>query len=278
MLGRVTRVCPPPEPPQTDRGRLQADRRRAAARRLPGRDAEPPRGRGLPRLGGDRLGHRPADRAPRRAVRRRRAAGLDRRRPSRSTSWRWSSRTTRGCGGWRSSTPPSTTPIARAAIVLPVAGGAHIHGVDHGVCFSTYPKLRTVLWGWRGPAVRGRRARRAAAHRGRAARRPRPAAGAAPVAGRDRGHAAAGRRAARPRPIPLPARRLAGDPLAAVLTPSRFRSVRLADQRHPRSIRPTLVRILVRSRRTIRRWSRNRRSRGPVPRLVRLADRERSVR
>jgi hypothetical protein len=34
--------------------------------------------------------------------------------------------------------------------VLPVAGGAHIHGVDHGVCFSTYPKLRTVLWGWRG--------------------------------------------------------------------------------------------------------------------------------
>jgi len=34
--------------------------------------------------------------------------------------------------------------------VLPVAGGDHIHGVDHGVCFSTYPKLRTVLWGWRG--------------------------------------------------------------------------------------------------------------------------------
>jgi hypothetical protein len=34
--------------------------------------------------------------------------------------------------------------------ILPVDGGRHIHGVDHGVCFSTVPKLRTVLWGWRG--------------------------------------------------------------------------------------------------------------------------------
>jgi hypothetical protein len=33
--------------------------------------------------------------------------------------------------------------------LLPVPGG-HIHGVDHGVCFSTVPKLRTVLWAWRG--------------------------------------------------------------------------------------------------------------------------------
>jgi uncharacterized repeat protein (TIGR03843 family) len=34
--------------------------------------------------------------------------------------------------------------------ILPVEGGAQIHGVDHGVCFSPVPKLRTVLWGWRG--------------------------------------------------------------------------------------------------------------------------------
>ena len=34
--------------------------------------------------------------------------------------------------------------------ILPVDGGPHIHGVDHGVCFSPVPKLRTVLWGWRG--------------------------------------------------------------------------------------------------------------------------------
>ena len=33
--------------------------------------------------------------------------------------------------------------------LLPAPGG-HVFGVDHGVCFSTVPKLRTVLWGWRG--------------------------------------------------------------------------------------------------------------------------------
>ena len=34
--------------------------------------------------------------------------------------------------------------------ILPVDGGRQILGVDHGVCFSSVPKLRTVLWGWRG--------------------------------------------------------------------------------------------------------------------------------
>jgi uncharacterized repeat protein (TIGR03843 family) len=33
--------------------------------------------------------------------------------------------------------------------LLPTADG-HVYGVDHGVTFSTVPKLRTVLWGWRG--------------------------------------------------------------------------------------------------------------------------------
>jgi uncharacterized repeat protein (TIGR03843 family) len=33
--------------------------------------------------------------------------------------------------------------------LLPVAGG-RIYGVDHGICFAVDPKLRTVLWGWRG--------------------------------------------------------------------------------------------------------------------------------
>lgn len=33
--------------------------------------------------------------------------------------------------------------------LLPVPGG-HVYGVDHGVTFSTVPKLRTVLWGWMG--------------------------------------------------------------------------------------------------------------------------------
>jgi uncharacterized repeat protein (TIGR03843 family) len=34
--------------------------------------------------------------------------------------------------------------------ILAVDGARQIHGVDHGVCFSAVPKLRTVLWGWRG--------------------------------------------------------------------------------------------------------------------------------
>jgi uncharacterized repeat protein (TIGR03843 family) len=33
--------------------------------------------------------------------------------------------------------------------IVPMPGG-HVFGVDHGVTFSTVPKLRTVLWGWMG--------------------------------------------------------------------------------------------------------------------------------
>ncbi|MBO0829819.1 MAG: SCO1664 family protein [Streptosporangiales bacterium] len=33
--------------------------------------------------------------------------------------------------------------------LLPLPDG-HIHGVDHGVCFSVEDKLRTVLWNWAG--------------------------------------------------------------------------------------------------------------------------------
>lgn len=37
----------------------------------------------------------------------------------------------------------------KAGHLLPVPGG-HLHAVDHGVTFSTVPKLRTVLWAWEG--------------------------------------------------------------------------------------------------------------------------------
>ncbi len=39
--------------------------------------------------------------------------------------------------------------------ILPVreAGDVHLYGVDHGVCFSVDPKLRTVLWAWRGTPI-----------------------------------------------------------------------------------------------------------------------------
>ena len=36
--------------------------------------------------------------------------------------------------------------------LLPVAGG-HVYGVDHGICFHREPKLRTILWGWRGTSL-----------------------------------------------------------------------------------------------------------------------------
>ena len=38
--------------------------------------------------------------------------------------------------------------------ILPMADG-HVYGVDHGICFAVDPKLRTVLWGWRGDQLSG---------------------------------------------------------------------------------------------------------------------------
>jgi hypothetical protein len=33
--------------------------------------------------------------------------------------------------------------------IIPTPDG-HVYGVDHGICFSTEPKLRTLLWRWAG--------------------------------------------------------------------------------------------------------------------------------
>ncbi len=38
--------------------------------------------------------------------------------------------------------------------VLPVPGG-HLYGIDHGVSFAVEPKLRTLLWQWRGQPLTG---------------------------------------------------------------------------------------------------------------------------
>jgi hypothetical protein len=37
---------------------------------------------------------------------------------------------------------------------LLATGDGRLLGVDHGVCFSVEPKLRTILWGWRGTRLR----------------------------------------------------------------------------------------------------------------------------
>ncbi len=36
--------------------------------------------------------------------------------------------------------------------LLPAPGG-HVYGVDHGICFAAEPKLRTILWDWRGDPI-----------------------------------------------------------------------------------------------------------------------------
>ena len=102
--------------------------------------------------------------------------------------------------------------------ILPVDGGRHFYGVDHGVTFSPVPKLRTVLWGWRGrplapDEIDGPRVR-ADGPRRRARGDPRRA----PVAPRGPGDGAADRCPADERPVPLPLAGLAGHPLAAVLS------------------------------------------------------------
>jgi uncharacterized repeat protein (TIGR03843 family) len=37
--------------------------------------------------------------------------------------------------------------------LLPVGGGSHVFGVDHGIAFHSEDKLRTLLWGWRGRKI-----------------------------------------------------------------------------------------------------------------------------
>jgi uncharacterized repeat protein (TIGR03843 family) len=36
--------------------------------------------------------------------------------------------------------------------IIPMADG-HVYGVDHGICFSVEPKLRTLLWRWAGRSL-----------------------------------------------------------------------------------------------------------------------------
>jgi hypothetical protein len=148
MLGRVTRRCPPPEPPQV----LEAVYKPTA-------------------------GERPLDDFPDGTLSRREVAAFL---VSEAAGWGIVPPTVLRDGPfgegalqvWIDVDPtvdvvamiveddPRLRPIAvldaalnntdrKGGHLLPVVGG-HIFGVDHGVCFSTVPKLRTLLWGWRG--------------------------------------------------------------------------------------------------------------------------------
>ena len=92
---------------------------------------------------------------------------IDSTRPS--TSWRWSSRTTARLRRIAVFDAAVNNTDRKGGHLLPVPGG-HVYGVDHGVTFSTVPKLRTVLWGWRGrPFAAGRAGRPGAARATRCA-------------------------------------------------------------------------------------------------------------
>ena len=120
--------------------------------------------------------------------------------------------------------------------ILPVDGGRHVYGVDHGVCFSPVPKLRTVLWGWRGTPLdagrdRGPRADPRRRSTASSARRSRELLSRVEVrATRRRRRRPAGRG-----PLPAPLPELAGHPLAAVLTviPAAARRSRAEDRGPP---------------------------------------------
>jgi uncharacterized repeat protein (TIGR03843 family) len=149
MLARVTRVCPPPEPPQT----IEAVYKPTA-------------------------GERPLDDFPNGTLSRREVAAFL---VSEATGWGIVPPTVLRDGPFGEGALQAWIDVDEAVDVvamvieddprlrriaafdaainntdrkgghlLPVDGAAHVYGVDHGVCFSTYPKLRTVLWGWRG--------------------------------------------------------------------------------------------------------------------------------
>jgi hypothetical protein len=136
MLGRITMNCPPPEPPQT----LEAVYKPTA-------------------------GERPLDDFPDATLARREVAAFL---VSEVTGWEIVPPTVLRDGPFGEGAVQQwididesvdvVAMVVEAAInntdrkgghVLPVVGG-RVFGVDHGVCFSTVPKLRTVLWGWRG--------------------------------------------------------------------------------------------------------------------------------
>jgi uncharacterized repeat protein (TIGR03847 family) len=101
--------------------------------------------------------------------------------------------------------------------ILPVDGGRHVYGVDHGVCFSPVPEAADRAVGLARDAAGARRGGRRPNASGRrwTASWPMPWPGCSrgPRCGRRRG----GRRAAGVLSLPVPVTGLASDPLATVL-------------------------------------------------------------
>ena len=218
MLCRVSARMPRAGGADGHRRGLQADRRRAAARRLPRRHAVTPRGRRVPRQRGDGLVDRAAHDPPRRAVRRRcrSSSGSTSTRPP--TSSRWSLDDDRAAppdrgvrrGGQQhrpEGRPPPADPERPRLRRRPrrdVLDGAQAPDASSGAGAASRSRPMSGQ-GWRGS-------------RDGTARRLGPRPRRAPLAARDRRDPASGRWVARDGPFPAATPRLAGDPVAAVLS------------------------------------------------------------
>ena len=156
-------------------GHLQAPQGRTAPVGLPPGHAVRPGGGRPSRVGGPRLGDRPAHDPAGRPGRRRARCSASWTTIPRSTSSRCGSTSVTRSAASPSSTSSSTTPTASRA----TASGTdsdHVWGIDHGVSFHGAVKLRTVIWDYEGEPIAP--ADLAALQQlGRPARRrPRPAA------------------------------------------------------------------------------------------------------
>ena len=110
--------------------------------------------------------------------------------------------------------------------ILPVDGGRHVYGVDHGVDVLAGAEAADGAVGLARDAARARRDRGPRAGPRRARRRARRDARRAAVAARGPGDGPPdGRAAARPGGFPYPVAGLAGHPLAAVLTVRQWRTI-----------------------------------------------------
>ena len=131
------------------RVRLQAGRGGAAAVGLPRRHAGRPGDLRLPGL----RGHRAGGSCRRPCCARARSA----------PAWCSCGWTATSTSTWPRSCAATTPALRRMAVfdavvnnadrkgghIIPMPDG-HVYGVDHGICFSVDPKLRTLLWRWAG--------------------------------------------------------------------------------------------------------------------------------
>ena len=100
--------------------------------------------------------------------------------------------------------------------IIPMPDG-HVYGVDHGICFSVDPKLRTLLWRWAGKPLTAEAVEVLERLADELPRRPGGAAARAPDPQGGARHPAARGRAAAHRPAPRAQRRVARPALAALL-------------------------------------------------------------